>query len=190
MHCSQDSQLPYLEKKKFKIGPTALFTHLKMILLQCFQFLVFSKINYIQTGPMSQDLFTMIWTYLRGKAWMEVSGSLALVCYDSFIFFLLSSWQFAILQFILYKLQCQLFSTYDYSQHRLYMLLESQFLSFEIKLRLFLNYSHEPLIASNWEVTRGGCRAATQHQESQRVPSSYQQYCWQLSEFRGNKEIV
>ena len=137
---------------------------------------------------MSQDLFTMIWTYLQGKAWMEVSGSLALVCYDSFFFFLLSSWQFAILQFILYKLQCQLFSTYDYSQHRLYMLSESQFPSFEIKLRLFLNYSYEPLIASNWEVTRGG--VAMQYQESQRVPSSYQQCCWQLSEFKGNKEIV
>ena len=137
---------------------------------------------------MSQDLFTMIWTYLWGKAWMEVSGSLALVCYDSFIFFLLSSWQFTILQFILYKMQCQLFSTYDYSQHRLYMLSKSQFPSFEIKLRLFLNYSHEPLIASNWEVTRGG--VAMQYQESQRVPSSYQQCCWQLSEFKGNKEIV
>ena len=33
----------------FKIGPTALFTHLKIILLQYFQFLVFNKINNIQT---------------------------------------------------------------------------------------------------------------------------------------------
>ena len=33
------------------MGLTALFTHLKIILLQCFQFSVFSKINCIQTDP-------------------------------------------------------------------------------------------------------------------------------------------
>ena len=35
------------------MGPTALFTHLKIILLQCFQFSVFSfsKISSIQTHP-------------------------------------------------------------------------------------------------------------------------------------------
>ena len=31
--------------KNIKIGPTILFTHLKIILLQCFQFLVFSFSN-------------------------------------------------------------------------------------------------------------------------------------------------
>ena len=36
MHYSQDSQPLYL-KKILKIGPMALFTHLKIILLQCFQ---------------------------------------------------------------------------------------------------------------------------------------------------------
>ena len=36
-----------------KMGLTSLFTHLKNILLQCFQFSIFnfSKINYIQTDP-------------------------------------------------------------------------------------------------------------------------------------------
>ena len=36
-----------------KMGPTVLFTHLKIILLQCFQFSVFSfsKISSIQTDP-------------------------------------------------------------------------------------------------------------------------------------------
>ena len=36
-----------------KMGSTALFTYLKIILLQCFQFSVFnfSKISYIQTDP-------------------------------------------------------------------------------------------------------------------------------------------
>ena len=32
-----------------KIGPTILFTYLKIILLQCFQFSVFNKISCIQT---------------------------------------------------------------------------------------------------------------------------------------------
>ena len=40
----------FIQKKKIlKMGPTVLFTHLKIILLQCFQFSVFSKINCIQT---------------------------------------------------------------------------------------------------------------------------------------------
>ena len=30
------------------MGLTVLFTHLKIILLQCFQFSIFNKINYIQ----------------------------------------------------------------------------------------------------------------------------------------------
>ena len=38
-------------KFSLKLGPTILFTHLKIILLQCFQFLVFSTINSIQTNP-------------------------------------------------------------------------------------------------------------------------------------------
>ena len=38
-------------KKILKMGLTALFTHLKIILLQCFQFSVSAKISYIQTDP-------------------------------------------------------------------------------------------------------------------------------------------
>ena len=43
----------FLRKKKeiLKMGPKALFTHLKIILLQCFQFSVFSKISCIWTDP-------------------------------------------------------------------------------------------------------------------------------------------
>ena len=52
-HCSRtvhkthnyfiDPQLLYSEKKYIlKMGPMALFKHLKIILLQCFQFLIFS----------------------------------------------------------------------------------------------------------------------------------------------------
>ena len=48
MHCSWDPQLLYSEKKKFKFGLTVLFTHLKIILLQYFQF---SIISNIQTDP-------------------------------------------------------------------------------------------------------------------------------------------
>ena len=39
----------FQKNKKLKMGPKALFTHLKIILLQCFQFLVFSKISCIRT---------------------------------------------------------------------------------------------------------------------------------------------
>ena len=35
----------FIRKKILNMGPTVLFTHLKIILLQCFQFLVFSFSN-------------------------------------------------------------------------------------------------------------------------------------------------
>ena len=40
-----------LLKKILKMGLTVLFTHLKIILLQCFQFSVSAKISSIQTDP-------------------------------------------------------------------------------------------------------------------------------------------
>ena len=48
-----DPQTPFLSPFSLKMGPTVLFTHLKIILLQCFQFSVFSfsKISSIQTYP-------------------------------------------------------------------------------------------------------------------------------------------
>ena len=54
VHCSQDPQTSFLLKISLKMDLTALFTYLKIILLQCFQFLVsvFSKISYIQAHPM------------------------------------------------------------------------------------------------------------------------------------------
>ena len=48
-----------LKKNILKMGPTALFTHLKIILLQCFQFSVFSKISYIQMDPTYFDNLTI-----------------------------------------------------------------------------------------------------------------------------------
>ena len=48
MHCLLDLQVFFSAKKTLKLGPTALFTHLKIILLQCFQF---STISGIQTDP-------------------------------------------------------------------------------------------------------------------------------------------
>ena len=49
VHCSWDLQTYFSTKFLLKMGPTALFTHLKIILLQYFQFSVFSKISSIQT---------------------------------------------------------------------------------------------------------------------------------------------
>ena len=41
----------FIPKKILKMDPTALFTHLKIILQLCFQFSVFSKISYIWKNP-------------------------------------------------------------------------------------------------------------------------------------------
>ena len=53
MHCSLDSLdlQPLYSEKILKMGPMALFTHLKIILLQRFQFSVFRKISCIQIDP-------------------------------------------------------------------------------------------------------------------------------------------
>ena len=48
MHCSWDPQVQNSVNFKLKLGLTALFTHLKIILLQYFQF---SVISGIQTNP-------------------------------------------------------------------------------------------------------------------------------------------
>ena len=53
-HCSytvHGTHNHFIQEKILKMGPTLLFKHLKIILLQCFQFSVLSKINYIQTDP-------------------------------------------------------------------------------------------------------------------------------------------
>ena len=62
VHCSRSHKLHFLSTFSLKMGPTALFTHLKIILLQYFQFSVFSfsKISSIQTDP----------TYMVGKFYL------------------------------------------------------------------------------------------------------------------------
>ena len=59
VHCSRDSQFFFSTKLSLKIDPTILFTHLKIILLQYFQFLIFSKICSIQTLPIAQKLVAL-----------------------------------------------------------------------------------------------------------------------------------
>ena len=53
MHCLRTHKFYFLSIFSLKMGPTTLFTHLKIILSQCFQFSVFSfsKISSIQTDP-------------------------------------------------------------------------------------------------------------------------------------------
>ena len=48
LHYSQDPQVQFLANFSLKLGPTALFIHLKIILLQCFKL---STISDIQTDP-------------------------------------------------------------------------------------------------------------------------------------------
>ena len=57
VHCSRDPQTSFSVTFLLKIGLTALFTHLKIILLQCFQFSVFSKISSIQTDSYFPKLY-------------------------------------------------------------------------------------------------------------------------------------
>ena len=45
VHYSRDLQILYLAKKTLKLGPTVLFTHLKIISIQYFQFSVISGIQ-------------------------------------------------------------------------------------------------------------------------------------------------
>ena len=42
VYCSQEPQIRNLAKSTLKLGLTVLFTHLKIILYQCFQFSVFN----------------------------------------------------------------------------------------------------------------------------------------------------
>ena len=46
VHCSRDPQVLFLANFSLKFGFTAVFTHLKIILLQCFQFSIFSNKRY------------------------------------------------------------------------------------------------------------------------------------------------
>ena len=50
VHCSYTVYILFM-------GPTILFTHLKIIFLQCFQFSVSTAISSIQTDPLSQSLY-------------------------------------------------------------------------------------------------------------------------------------
>ena len=51
-HCLRTVATLFTYLKILKMGLTALFTHLKIILLQCFQFSVLAKISSIQTDPL------------------------------------------------------------------------------------------------------------------------------------------
>ena len=53
VHCSRSHKLPFSATFLLKMGLTALFTHLKIISLQCFQFQfsILAKISSIQTYP-------------------------------------------------------------------------------------------------------------------------------------------
>ena len=50
-NCSRTVAALFMHLKILKMGLTVVFTHLKIILLQCFQFSVSTKISCIQTDP-------------------------------------------------------------------------------------------------------------------------------------------
>ena len=52
VHCSRDLQVPLSTNIISNLDLTALFTHLKIILLQCFQFSVISNIQTDSNLPL------------------------------------------------------------------------------------------------------------------------------------------
>ena len=72
MHYIQDPQVLFSAKTTLKLGPTALFTHLKIILIQCFHISIFSKISYIRTNPTYFDNLTIDYKFFLFIAHMSV----------------------------------------------------------------------------------------------------------------------
>ena len=70
IHCSHTVHTLFIYYKILKMGPTILFTYLKIILLQCFQFSIFSfqfsaTISSIQTHPITVFLKNFRRTVLK-----------------------------------------------------------------------------------------------------------------------------
>ena len=60
VHCSRDPQVRKNANLTLKLGPTALFTHVKIISLQYFQFSVFSNKRYL-SRPLVHRFSTPRW---------------------------------------------------------------------------------------------------------------------------------
>ena len=58
-----DTHNHFIPKKIFKMDLTILFTHLKIILLQYFQFSISTKISYIQINPKCSKYYK--WDFIR-----------------------------------------------------------------------------------------------------------------------------
>ena len=58
-----DTHNHFISKKILKMGPTILFTHLKIILLQYFQFSILTKISCIQIDPKGSKYYK--WVFIR-----------------------------------------------------------------------------------------------------------------------------
>ena len=67
----------FMHLKILKMGPTVLFTHLKIILLQCFQFSVSATISSIQTDPR----YIVLWCFHHRRVAMLWWASHAIMCY-------------------------------------------------------------------------------------------------------------
>ena len=72
VHYSRDPQVLFLAKFSLKLDPMTLFTQLKIILLQCFQFLAISG---IQTDPkyLSENVYgkTFLGPYFFGVIFLN-----------------------------------------------------------------------------------------------------------------------
>ena len=113
VHCSRTYKLHFLSTFSLKIGPTVLFTHLKIILLQYFQFSIFnfSKISSIQTDPKNlvyflvyhmhqisnYDQCSIIWHYVTVWITLILASTFPKLHFSFFFFFFCSA---AIVDFV------------------------------------------------------------------------------------------
>ena len=122
VHCSWDPEVQIAANFSLKLGPTALFTHLKIILLQCFQF---SAINGIQIDP--QYTILILKNYLIKKSFFFLHGFLNL-CHN----FLQTKFSYKIscsFRLQLYSIFFSLEVNFDKSTFGLYFLFISSILA-------------------------------------------------------------
>ena len=99
MHCSQTHKFHFSATFSLKMGPTILFTHLKIILLQYFQFQfsISAKISLIQTDPWFWfhcfDLLNW-WVFWVSRRW--IMGWLAVGRNLKFCIYISKSVQFGV----------------------------------------------------------------------------------------------
>ena len=138
MYCSWDLQLLFLAKTTIKLGLMTLFTHLKIILLQWFQF---SAINGIQIDPL-YSIINEIVVHIKKKKKRSQSGKSYILYGFEICFFIFKILSMTYLIFCLYVrywqpwllLKCSAYLHGLYSPFELFFPLINLFFFWEMKL--------------------------------------------------------